>query len=227
MGTTNYVVSAGDTWTYYPPFDIYSGDPIGAGGCGNTFRGMFGDCSCGATTGIADCTDGTSNTFMIGENSPNQNGALTLYNGDATYAITTIPLNWSTKYKDGQVEPNGDLCDVNHLSGYTSIHCFRNESFNGGFKSYHPGGANFGWSMDRFASSNSRSVGSCTVRYPQGAREKSSRRTVTRIVSRGVFVHVSKGDLPWMRTGNGHELRDSTSLSPDDPRLCPFRLRAG
>ena len=64
---------------------------------------MFGDCSSGAVTSIASCTDGTSNTFLIGENSPNFNGQLAWMTGHGNWAGTHIPLNWLTKYKDGEV----------------------------------------------------------------------------------------------------------------------------
>ena len=82
--------------------------PGSSWGCHGTFRGMYGECSNGAVATIGSCTDGTSNTFLVGENSPNLNGGLVWTNGDATYGTTVIPLNWMTKYKDGQVEPNGD-----------------------------------------------------------------------------------------------------------------------
>ena len=77
---------------------------------------MFGDCSSGMVTTIASCTDGTSNTFLVGENSPNYNGQLTWTTGHGAWAGTHIPLNWLTKYKDGQVDPSdGSVCSVAHL----------------------------------------------------------------------------------------------------------------
>ncbi|MEJ7637221.1 MAG: hypothetical protein WKF75_04320, partial [Singulisphaera sp.] len=85
-------------------------------------------------------TDGTSNTMFIGENSPNYCGALVWANGDAMLATTIIPLNWLTNYKDGQREPNGDLCDRTKTYTNSSFHCYRNQAFNLAFKSKHPGG---------------------------------------------------------------------------------------
>jgi prepilin-type N-terminal cleavage/methylation domain-containing protein/prepilin-type processing-associated H-X9-DG protein len=142
---TSYTSSFGDT-KVTSPFDYLSGDTTAnTWGCGNTFRGVFGECSNGAAVGIQGITDGSTNTFLAGEDSPNMNGQLAWTNGDATYATTVIPLNWMTNYKDGQFEPNGDPCnftsalyDANH-----SVHCWRNQVYIYSFKSLHPGGANF------------------------------------------------------------------------------------
>jgi hypothetical protein len=99
---TNYVASWGDMKTGNPTFDLYSGEQGGPGwGCNSTYRGLFGECSWGSVKGIRDVTDGTSNTFLAGENSPNLNGSLLWTNGDGVYASTVIPLNWKTNLKDG------------------------------------------------------------------------------------------------------------------------------
>src|SRR5262249_27835418 len=75
---TCYVANWGDMRTSNPTFDQFAGDPLVNGniqwGCGNTFRGMFGDCSDGAVVTMANVTDGTSNTFLVGECSPYYNG---------------------------------------------------------------------------------------------------------------------------------------------------------
>jgi len=141
----NYVASWGDMKTA-SPFDYTSSEPGGPNwGCNNTYRGIFGECSNGAVTRMRDILDGTSNTLMAGENSPNLNGALMLTNGDATYASTVIPLNWRTNLKDGEKDTNGDVCDAKTsvLGAPNHQHCWRNQTYNYGFKSYHPGGANF------------------------------------------------------------------------------------
>jgi prepilin-type processing-associated H-X9-DG protein len=143
-GATNYVASWGDMKTA-SPWDYTSGEVGGpAWGCDATFRGIFGECSWGVSIGIAQVKDGTSNTFMVGENSPNLNGSLAWSNGDGTYATTVIPLNWMTNLKDGQAEPNGEVCNTSKLGVPTAPHCYRNQTYNYGFKSFHPGGANFG-----------------------------------------------------------------------------------
>jgi prepilin-type processing-associated H-X9-DG protein len=104
----------------------------------------YGECSNGIGVRISGVTDGTSSTFLIGENSPNLNGQLAWANGDATYATTVIPLNWMTKFKDGEVEPNGDPCGLNALyNPNRSVRCWRNQVYIYAFKSWHPGGANF------------------------------------------------------------------------------------
>ncbi len=141
---TNYTASFGDT-KVTSPFDYLSGDSTpNTWGCGNTFRGVFGECSNGAVVRIQAITDGTTNTFLAGENSPNLNGQLAWANGDGTYATTVIPLNWMTSYKDGQREPNGDVCDTGALyDANRSVRCWRNQVYIYAFKSFHPGGANF------------------------------------------------------------------------------------
>ncbi len=143
---TNYVACVGDNkWNI--PFDIYSGDPNGVNyGHNGLFRGMFGEAGSGACVNISAVRDGTSNTFLIGENSPNFNGSLSWTNGDGTYSTTVIPLNWRTDLQDGQTDTDGTVCQavVAALDSATSYtHCFRNQLYNQGFKSRHAGGANF------------------------------------------------------------------------------------
>ncbi len=142
----NYVVCTGDIRTGIALFNTYSSAPLTSYfGCSGAFQGMFGDCSSGKVTTIADCTDGTSNTFLVGENSPNYNGQLTWTSGHGAWAGTHIPLNWLTKYKDGQVDPSdGSVCGVAQLGNATQAKfCYRNQFYIWGFKSKHPGGANF------------------------------------------------------------------------------------
>ena len=144
---TCYVSNWGDMRVGNPIFDQYTGDPLINGsiswGCNNTFRGMFGDCSNGAVVTIAGVTDGTSSTFLAGENSPYYNGSLLWTNGDGIYASTAIPLNWLTYLHDGQIDVDGSVCNISDLNVIYAPHCFRNQTYNYGFKSKHPGGANF------------------------------------------------------------------------------------
>ena len=105
---------------------------------------MFGDCSSGAVTTIAGCTDGTSNTFLAGENSPHYNGQLLWVNGHGAYGGTIIPLNWKTNLKDGETDAtDGTVCSTAYITAIEATHCFRNQVYNFAFKSKHPGGANF------------------------------------------------------------------------------------
>jgi len=145
MGPTNYVASWGDMKTA-SPFDNTSSEPGGPNwGCGDSYRGYFGECSNGSVRGLRDGLDGSSNTLLLGENSPNLNGSLAWTNGDGTYASTVIPLNWKTNLHDGEKDSNGDLCNSvgSVLGAFNHQHCWRNQTYNYGFKSYHSGGANF------------------------------------------------------------------------------------
>jgi prepilin-type processing-associated H-X9-DG protein len=38
---------------------------------------------------------------------------------------------------------DGTTCNLSHLNDIASPHCYRNQTYNYGFKSRHPGGANF------------------------------------------------------------------------------------
>jgi prepilin-type N-terminal cleavage/methylation domain-containing protein/prepilin-type processing-associated H-X9-DG protein len=140
-----YITNWGDMKTG-SIFDYLSGEGTNfTWGCGKTFRGMFGECSNAAVVKISEVRDGTSNTLLVGENSPSLNGGLHWANPDANAGTTVVPLNWFTSFKDNQREPNGDLCEPNGaiLVTATHQHCYRNYTYNFAFKSYHPGGANF------------------------------------------------------------------------------------
>ena len=142
----NYTANWGDM-RLGSMFDVNAGDSSDppSYGCGSTFRGLFGDCSNGAVVNISDIRDGTSETFLIGENSPNLNAALTWSSSNSGYATTSIPLNWRTNLKNGEVDPtDGFTCNIGDFFAPTnSLHCYYNQVFNLGFKSFHPGGANF------------------------------------------------------------------------------------
>jgi prepilin-type N-terminal cleavage/methylation domain-containing protein/prepilin-type processing-associated H-X9-DG protein len=149
MASINYVGSQGDMKNF-TIFDYLCTDPVQAAGptngCGGTFRGIFGDCSSAQSITIAQVTDGTSNTFLIGENSPNLNSGLAWASGNDIYATSIVPLNWMTKLKNGQIDSNGDVCSPsawNPTDPTSQIHCYNNQWYYQGFKSFHPGGANF------------------------------------------------------------------------------------
>ncbi|MFO0953393.1 MAG: DUF1559 domain-containing protein [Isosphaeraceae bacterium] len=142
---TNYVVSVGDPRTGNPAFDQWSSAPSNAyWSCDGTFQGMFGDCSSGQTTNLASVTDGSSNTFLVGENSPNFNGQSCWVCGHGAWAGTHVPMNWLTKLKDNEKDPtDGTVCSISYLGNITQAKfCYRNQFYIWGFKSWHPGGVN-------------------------------------------------------------------------------------
>jgi prepilin-type N-terminal cleavage/methylation domain-containing protein/prepilin-type processing-associated H-X9-DG protein len=165
---TNYVGSQGDMMNN-TIFDYLCVDPAqiaykaANGGASNgctapptwwngpaaPFRGIFGDCSNAASIKIAQITDGTSNTMMIGENSPNLNSGLAWVSGNDIYATTILPMNWMTSLRNGQIDPvTGELCSPaawNPPVPTQFTHCFNNQWYYQGFKSFHPGGCNFGF----------------------------------------------------------------------------------
>jgi prepilin-type N-terminal cleavage/methylation domain-containing protein/prepilin-type processing-associated H-X9-DG protein len=164
---TNYVGSQGDMMNN-TVFDYLCVDPAQiafkaangyasngctpplSGGTGSApFRGIFGDCSNAASIKLAQITDGTSNTMMIGENSPNLNSGLAWVSGNDIYATTILPMNWMTNIRNGQTDPStGELCSPaawNPADPNQQKHCFNNQWYYQGFKSFHPGGVNIGF----------------------------------------------------------------------------------
>jgi prepilin-type N-terminal cleavage/methylation domain-containing protein len=96
-------------------------------GNGTTCTGIV--CRQGGTWGIRDITDGTSNTFAIGESLYESCQWFTWPNPNGNYAFTSVPVNWKitvfeqTGYGDG----------INRLRNSGNwVPCF-------GFRSMHPG----------------------------------------------------------------------------------------
>jgi prepilin-type N-terminal cleavage/methylation domain-containing protein/prepilin-type processing-associated H-X9-DG protein len=132
--TSNYSGSIGNQAFWAGEF---LGNMFGTGVAGHAdtlnssqISGVFGHAAWGAR--IADITDGTSNTIAIGEIRPKcswhaRNGWIGI---NALWFATTCPINWSNCPEEPGFDactnkaPNAWACDV-------------------GFKSRHPGGANF------------------------------------------------------------------------------------
>jgi prepilin-type N-terminal cleavage/methylation domain-containing protein len=151
---TNYIACSGDTKSG-TSFDRYSGDssslsgPEWAGwpwavnlGCKGTFRGVFGDCSNARVVRLAEVTDGSSCTFLAGEQVISMHAFIAWPINTWTYGSTVIPLNWTTHLHEGQEELDGSDCEFG--TAYEKApHCYFNWSYTIGFRSRHPVGANF------------------------------------------------------------------------------------
>src|SRR5262249_13973937 len=111
-------------------------------GCKGTFRGVFGDCSNARVVRIAEGTDGSSHTFLAGEQGTSMHAYIAWPANTWTYGSTVLPLNWETGLHDGEKEPDGTVCQFG--SAYEQApHCHFNWSYCIGFRSLHPLGANF------------------------------------------------------------------------------------
>ena len=105
-------------YTYNPLFQCYSGnDCVGIFWRTSYIRGGVK---------MSDVTDGTSNTFLIGETSP-IDGNSAAWSADGDWAITAIELNWDPQASGACTNPGARECWTR----------------NRGFRSFHPGGAHF------------------------------------------------------------------------------------
>lgn len=146
---SNYVGSLGpdcvDNKCGYTPFDVYCNQPTwgytyapleGESPNPADLRGLFG--RMGALLRIADVTDGTSNTIMIGEALIAKDGHLRYWNWATTYGsqmcTTIIPINYPIDDTDTS------YCGANYAG---PAHSLDNNAVAWAFRSRHPGGAQF------------------------------------------------------------------------------------
>ena len=127
-----YFANAGDNTTDNTdrspwPFPSLPRVRNNAFGNGTTCTGIV--CRQGGTWGIRDITDGTSNTFAIGESLYESCNWFSWPNPNGNYSFTSVPINWNitifenTGYGDG----TGRLRNSGNW-----VSCF-------GFRSKHPG----------------------------------------------------------------------------------------
>jgi len=152
--TTNYNMSYGDNYAMGPlgcpnpwedPLPLPAGviqrrgyngfwgttNVIVYGGEVGSMRG-FADYRSGQTASVASVTDGMSNTILVGEALPWQDANNEMYGHTGIGATTIMPINFFT----GQPDPP--------CGGYGTCNFACRFSYAArGFKSQHPGGANF------------------------------------------------------------------------------------
>jgi prepilin-type N-terminal cleavage/methylation domain-containing protein/prepilin-type processing-associated H-X9-DG protein len=136
---------------YPPPFGVRIGWPGWQGtyadlnanlpptGAPGALRGMF-DVNDSQTCKISDITDGTSNTIAAGEALPAQRADNNVWLWNNGGYGTTVPINYPS--------PQSCALPGNGWGGSGSAGCSTNWASrcaytNTGFKSHHPGGANF------------------------------------------------------------------------------------
>jgi len=104
---------------------------------GGQLRGIF-DYRTLQFTKIADITDGTSNTILVGEMLPDRAADSNFWHGNGATAGTTVPINWNSNTFPADA-PN---CLFQWQNSTAPTGC-RYSAAAKGFVSVHPGGANF------------------------------------------------------------------------------------
>jgi prepilin-type processing-associated H-X9-DG protein len=136
------MMSFGDNYAVYPlsganPWETPPGSSpqIGYNGfwgtnnSSGTMRG-FSDYSTGGIASVASVTDGMSNTIIVGEGLPAEDANSELWGFTGAAVGVTIPINWKT---------NTTTSTSYGTTDWTSRFSYAAR----GFKSRHPGGANF------------------------------------------------------------------------------------
>jgi prepilin-type N-terminal cleavage/methylation domain-containing protein/prepilin-type processing-associated H-X9-DG protein len=150
----NYCIGCNNSSTFFPTETPYTTWPPVAGqprigwpgeqgtlldincataGSPGVLRGMF-DVTTNQTVKLASVTDGTSNTIMYGEGLPAQRADNNVWEFNSGANGTTVPINF----------PSPLSCSI--AGGFGSSNWASRCAYtNTGFKSKHPGGANFGF----------------------------------------------------------------------------------
>ncbi len=150
---TNYYMSFGDNYAILPlsganPWE--SSYPVATGVARIGYNGFWGtrgviappsgdselfrafaDYRSMQVTNMAGVTDGTSNTIIVGEGLPDQDANSCIWDGTGSASGVTIPINWNTSVSTNFAFGSG--APWNGRGSYAAR----------GFKSRHPGGANF------------------------------------------------------------------------------------
>jgi prepilin-type N-terminal cleavage/methylation domain-containing protein/prepilin-type processing-associated H-X9-DG protein len=127
----NFPPQPGQPWIGWPGEQGTLNSISGAVG-GGALRGMF-DVNDGQTVTLAGVTDGTSNTISAGESLPAQRADNNVWEWNSGANGTTIPINY----------PSGQSCSLPGNGWGSTNFASRCAYANVGFKSKHPGGANF------------------------------------------------------------------------------------
>jgi prepilin-type processing-associated H-X9-DG protein len=132
----SYMVNAGDNCTAASgvgPWLFNSFPPSRSNAFGNSNTCMGIMCRQGLTVSMRDITDGTSNTFAIGESLFESCNWFSWPNPNGNYAFTSVPINW----KITVFENPGYGSDTTNLRNSGNwVPCF-------GFRSNHPGVVQF------------------------------------------------------------------------------------
>lgn len=133
VATTCYKGNAGDghfeflsSFAPQPP-GLYTYDPLFQCYTGNDCVGIFWRSTyIRGGVKMREVSDGASNTFLIGETSP-VDGNSAAWSSDGDWAVTAIELNWDAESSGACTNPGARECWTQYR----------------GFRSDHPGGANF------------------------------------------------------------------------------------